>query len=67
MDETDKIQLFKMSHDMLPVMWQQLRFEYTTSNMCPICNAMSETIVNMIQYQTRNTEACKIDLQHGLK
>ena len=36
MKEIDKIQLFKMSHGMLPVMRQQLRFEYATSNMCHI-------------------------------
>ena len=38
MTETDKIQLFNMSHGILPVMYQKLRFEYATSNMCPICN-----------------------------
>ena len=49
MKETDKIQLFKMSNGMLPVMRQQLRFEYATSNMCPVCNATEETIVHMLQ------------------
>ena len=48
MKETDKIQLFKMSHGMLPVMRQQLCFEYATSNICPVCNATEETIVHML-------------------
>ena len=44
MKETDKIKLFKMSHGMLPVMCQQLRFEYATSNTCSVCNTTKETI-----------------------
>ena len=63
MTETDKIQFFKMSHGMLPVMRQQLRFKYATSNTFPASNATDETIVHMLQYKIRNTEVWKIDLQ----
>ena len=63
MKEIDKIQLFKISHGMLPVM----RHQYATSNMYPVCNATKETIVHMLQCQVIKTDGWKIDLQHGLK
>ena len=46
---SDRIQLFKMAHSMLPVMRQQLRFEYATSDMCPMCNYGEEKIIHKLQ------------------
>jgi hypothetical protein len=35
LEEPDRLQLFKMAHSALPVMRQQKRFEYSTSDTCP--------------------------------
>ena len=67
LEEPDRLQLFKMVHSALPVMRQQNRFEYSTSDTCPRCGDEEETITHMLKCQLRKTESWKEELQDDLK
>ena len=67
LEEPDRLQLFKMAHSTLPVMRQQTRFEYSTSDTCPRYGDKEETIPHRLKCQLRNTESWKEELQDGLK
>ena len=67
LDNSDRLQLFKMAHVALPVMWQQNRFKYPPTDTCPRCGNEEETITHMLKYQLRNTDKWKEELQDGLK
>ena len=67
LNDTYHLQLFKLAHGAIPVMQQQKRFKYSSTDTCHCCGNEEETSMHMLKFQLQNTDKWKKELQDSIK
>lgn len=55
MTNMDRKQIFKLGHNIAPLMQQQRKFHFFESSQCPLCKRHEQTVQHMIKFQLHTT------------